>query len=94
MERRPALVTAGALTATVSATVSGLFLTVVNTPGLETPVEPAQVVTEYIFQDAPAVTTPPMEVVVAEPTAAGTTGYEDYDEYFENEADEGEYDDD
>ncbi len=83
MQRKPALVTAAAMTLATSAAVSGLFLTIGNTsPATATPA--TQTVTEYVVADA--ATPPAAQVeVIAQPAPAGQADpFADFDEYFDD----------
>jgi len=83
MNKKPALVTATAMTLATSAAVSGLFLTIGNSvPAVATPA--AQTVTEYVVAD-PASQPAAQVEVVAQPAPAGTPDpFADFGEYFDD----------
>jgi len=83
MNRKPALVTAAAMTLATSAAVSGLFLTIGNSaPAVATPA--AQTVTEYVVADSTAQPAAPVEVV-AQPAAVGAPDpFASFGEYFDD----------
>jgi len=83
MNKKPALVTAAAMTLATSAAVSGLFLTIGNSaPAVATPA--AQTVTEYVVADPAAQVAAPVEVVT-QPTVAGQPDpFANFGEYFDD----------
>jgi len=83
MQRKPALVTAAAMTLATSAAVSGLFLTIANSAtAIATP--DAQTVTEYVVADAAVQPSAPIEVV-AQPAPAGAVDpFASFGEYFDD----------
>lgn len=83
MQRKPALVTAAAMTLATSAAVSGLFLTIGNTSAA-TATPAAQTVTEYVVADAAAQPAARVEVI-AQPAVAGQPDpFAAFDEYFDD----------
>lgn len=83
MNKKPALVTATAMTLATSAAVSGLFLTIGNSaPAVATP--QAQTVTEYVVADPAAQVAAPVEIV-AQPAPAGQPDpFASFSEYFDD----------
>ncbi len=87
MERKPALVTATALTIATSAAVSGLFLTIGNSAGAAA-VPETQTITEYVVAEGATPLAAPIEVV-AQPVAPDDDDpFAEFDEYFDDDSDE------
>ncbi len=93
MERKPALVTATALTIATSAAVSGLFLTIGNSAGAAA-VPETQTITEYVVAEGAASLAAPIEVV-AQPVAPNDDDpFAEFDEYFDDDSDDSRESDD
>lgn len=83
MQRKPALVTAAAMTLATSAAVSGLFLTIANSANA-TATPATQTVTEYVVADAAIQPSAPVEVV-AQPAPPGAVDpFASFGEYFDD----------
>jgi len=83
MNKKPALVTATALTLATSAAVSGLFLTIGNSaPAVATPA--AQTVTEYVVADPAVQATAPIEIVAQTTPAGQPDPFASFGEYFDD----------